>query len=166
MSSRVYILGRSWQSYIDLGSGDPLQEDVGSVWLRESPTHDAILEGDAFSDYNTWNALSDAAQRWKKLYLCIYHKTTDQRMMIVEEDAQGDQDYIATSEYPVWCLIESPDYDLGRPDISKVFTQLSAKTFTNMTDSSAPLTDNQTTFELRLSPSYGYTWKRPHHPQI
>jgi len=158
LSSRLYIFDKTWQSYINLGSGDPLEENTGAVWERTGSTPSEI---EAFSDYNTWLDLSTELRRFKKLYLPIYHATADKKQMIIEEDLETDQDYLNESEYPVWCLIESADYDLDTPDTTKTFTRITLKSFVNMTDRSAPLTEEQAKFTLLLSETFGYSWKRP-----
>ena len=64
--------------------------------------------------------------------------------------------------------MESPDYDFNTPDISKVFTRLSLKTYRTLQDPMEILTVpdiNGDTFplefDIQFSGDFGYSWKRP-----
>lgn len=178
--SRFFILGRSWEDWI---GEDPeetpinVELDVWSKkWLPNFEEDAAVDDAETFYSFNTWDNLKQEILKSKKLYLpCYLLDSPNQRQTILEEFTSGDADYlgdynvvvdeeIVEREYPVWSVLESPDFDFGTPDISKTVNRLSLKYFTNRVSRLTDALDdaiNGLVFTLNISDSMGYRWKRP-----
>ena len=126
---------------------------------------------DTFWNSLTWDALKSEGITTKKLYLPIWRRTGGSQL-IVEESPQMEQDNLGETDpvddtetlYPIWTVIESQDFDFGAPDTSKTITRFGCKIFDNQI---GELRDEvksilaELTFDLHMSDSMGYKWKRP-----
>lgn len=162
-SSRVYLYGKSWEEWQALDpspTGDSTTTDSDITrWIRES---DSVPTDETFDDYPTWNALINEDILPRSMKMSIY-KVTEDRIILAEESKGMEQDNLLADEYPIWGVLESPDYDLGMPDATKTFNRLSMKSYQNRVDryTGASTQLDQVNFILYSSTDMGHSYKRP-----
>lgn len=150
LPSKTYIGGETWGDWIDKDPSldGPYEEDPQLVrWLGE-PDGVNILE--SFQEYNSWTDLAAEELLPTNMKLAVWWASENKQIVVQEEDDLA-QDTFGTTEYPVWCLLESADFDFGTPDSTKTVTRLSIKT------------DKDLAIEFLLynSDRMGITYKRP-----
>jgi len=176
LATRTYNRGNTWEQFGQVGTNYPDNPDLiedGSIWLRTDDSDGpstpigTIPEGLAFSDYNSWDQLKGDQVFPKQLYLSVEFNA---KVIILEETLTLENDVVGqlAEEFPIRSVLESPDYDLGSPDISKIFTRLSLKTYRTLQDPQEILTVPDVNgdtfplgFDVQFSGDFGYSWKRP-----
>jgi len=168
-SSKFYAYGRSWEDWVAISAEGP--DGTGATdtahgtdndlakWIKEAGL--PVLEDNAFSDFPTWYSLIDETIKPRTMKLAVQN-LVDDKLMILQEDKAESQDLLGLVEYPIWVVIESPDLDLGTPDLTKTFNRLSVKSFKNRIDRyTGGKEPDQIGFDVRISTDNGYSFKRP-----
>lgn len=150
LPSNTYIFGRSWEEWEDLG--------IDASWDGTSDPPDP-LPTYSFEQYGTWSALNDSRKLATTLKIGVWSAPLSKEI-IVEEALDASLDEFTGIDYPVWALLESPDFDYGMPDYTKTVTRLSVKSGYLHSERYSSLADVGL-FTLNISDSMGYRWKRP-----